>query len=580
MAGAGFIAIQQNGFQVCGAGYFGWLWSSPLRAEAIAITRGLQFVRSKGYRRICICSDSESLIRLFQQPGPGPPQFQECWTLWHENPMPNEALQIYKVPRECVEAPEALARHAHETQETKITNMLIDPIIQKHFGSKTRRIITSSTSILFYQLRFALHIMVAANISIVSQHYAHQWTLLSIGLEWALAKFDEILQQDLPCVDYLYRQSSSNNSFNGAILPVRIDGNYLVSVRFGTPHVDRHVLFDTGSSLTWTSCHGYHSHSYTRIPLGSSECNRLPFKTSAYQPACGYDAHYSDGARIKGVFGHDALALGRSEAAREFMFGCSYEHQDRDQGLLGLGRSWISLFEQARERFDGQFSYCLPTPSSVGHLTLGCSQYAHSLSFTPLLGYRDKEHYYVEIHRHRTTHDKYWPRHTDYVGFWSHSHIPASCGVRGATTLVYGGDGNVPKSAFGEGASIPRVMQQFAGGVEVVVEKEGKGTVQAADVSLVCMAFAPRRRQGEEIVLLGSLVQIRKEVSYRPNADREEKFATIEEGEVIAAYDGGRRGGAAEQVSSDFWVTDLVGAIGILGDGFGKSRQFYRRRMQ
>ncbi|KAK1269391.1 hypothetical protein QJS04_geneDACA017085 [Acorus gramineus] len=345
--------------------------------------------------------------------------------------------------------------------------------------------------------------------------------------------FDEILQQDLPRVDYLYRQSSSNNSFNGAILPVRVDGNYLVSVGFGTPRVDRHVLFDTGSSLTWTSCHGYHSHSYSRIPLDSRECNRLPFKTSAYQPACGYDARYSDGARIKGVFGHDALALGPSEAAREFIFGCSYEHPDRDQGLLGLGRSWISLFEQARERFEGQFSYCLPTPSSVGHLTLGRSQYAHSLSFTPLLDYRDKEHYYVELRsivigRHTINIGRGTPAMLDSGATLTYlppaayaelrqwfmegmSMYPRAPSARGLDTCY-------DLSGHGERASIPRVTLQFAGGVEVVVEKEG--TVHAADVSSVCLAFVPRRRQGEEIVLLGSLVQIRKEVSYRPNADR------------------------------------------------------------
>ncbi|KAK1308817.1 hypothetical protein QJS10_CPA09g01660 [Acorus calamus] len=109
-AGAGFVVVHQNDNRIIGAAYFGWLWSSPIRAEALAISQG-----------------------------PGPPQLQAFWEQWHKNSSSGERLHMFKVPREGVEAPEALARHARGAQEVKITENLQDStirsIVQQNFIS-------------------------------------------------------------------------------------------------------------------------------------------------------------------------------------------------------------------------------------------------------------------------------------------------------------------------------------------------------------------------------------------------------------------------------------------------------------
>ncbi|KAK1323255.1 hypothetical protein QJS10_CPA02g00152 [Acorus calamus] len=118
-AGAGFVVVHQNDNRIIGAAYFGWFYG-PLPF-------GLKLLPSLRVYNFC------------DPRGPGPPQLQAFWEQWHKNSSSGERLHMFKVPREGVEAPEALARHARGAQEVKITENLQDltirSIVQQNFMS-------------------------------------------------------------------------------------------------------------------------------------------------------------------------------------------------------------------------------------------------------------------------------------------------------------------------------------------------------------------------------------------------------------------------------------------------------------
>ncbi|KAK8459815.1 hypothetical protein SEVIR_2G218300v4 [Setaria viridis] len=95
------------------------------------------------------------------------------------------------------------------------------------------------------------------------------------------------------------------------------------------------------------------------------------------QPAaCGYTLSYRDGSYSRGVLARDELSLA-GEAIDGFVFGCGTSNQGAPfggtSGLMGLGRSQLSLVSQTMDQFGGVFSYCLPLKESdsSGSLVLG-----------------------------------------------------------------------------------------------------------------------------------------------------------------------------------------------------------------
>ncbi|CAB4265924.1 unnamed protein product [Prunus armeniaca] len=72
-----------------------------------------------------------------------------------------------------------------------------------------------------------------------------------------------------------------------------------------------------------------------------------------------------------------------------FLFGCGLDNEglfSGSAGLLGLGRSSISLVEQSANKYNRFFSYCLPsTSSSTGHLTFGDGGSPNGVKFTKLI---------------------------------------------------------------------------------------------------------------------------------------------------------------------------------------------------
>jgi hypothetical protein len=172
--------------------------------------------------------------------------------------------------------------------------------------------------------------------------------------------------------------------------------NYIATVGIGGGEAT--VIVDTASELTWVqcapcdSCHDQQdplfdpssSPSYAAVPCNSSSCDALQVATGmsgqtcggADQPAaCSYTLSYRDGSYSRGVLAHDKLSLA-GEDIEGFVFGCGTSNQGPfggTSGLMGLGRSQLSLISQTMDQFGGVFSYCLPLKESgsSGSLVLG-----------------------------------------------------------------------------------------------------------------------------------------------------------------------------------------------------------------
>lgn len=169
--------------------------------------------------------------------------------------------------------------------------------------------------------------------------------------------------------------------------------NYIVTVELGGRNMT--VIVDTGSDLTWVQCQPcklcYNqqdpvfnpsiSPSYQTVLCNSSTCLSLLYATGnsgvcgTHPPSCNYVVSYGDGSYTRGELGMEHLKLG-TVPANNFIFGCGRNNKGLfggASGLMGLGRSDLSLISQTSAIFGGVFSYCLPTTQSgaSGSLVLG-----------------------------------------------------------------------------------------------------------------------------------------------------------------------------------------------------------------
>ncbi|XP_051187733.1 aspartyl protease family protein At5g10770-like [Lolium perenne] len=187
--------------------------------------------------------------------------------------------------------------------------------------------------------------------------------------------------------------------------------NYVATVGIGGREAT--VVVDTASELTWVqcapcdACHDQQdplfdpaaSPSYAAVPCNSSSCDALQLATGmSGQPcggadgrpaACSYALSYRDGSYSRGVLAHDKLSLA-GEDVEGFVFGCGTSNQGPfggTAGLMGLGRSQLSLVSQTMDRFGGVFSYCLPLKESgsSGSLVLGDDSSSVYRNSTPIV---------------------------------------------------------------------------------------------------------------------------------------------------------------------------------------------------
>ncbi|CAB4296503.1 unnamed protein product [Prunus armeniaca] len=178
----------------------------------------------------------------------------------------------------------------------------------------------------------------------------------------------QILKQDHARVNSIHSRLNHNNNNRmkdpltqsaATTLPAKSgivigSPNYIVTVGLGTPAKQLSLIFDTGSDLTWTQCQpcaGSH-------PPASNTTAPPPPPPASTPPD------------NEGLFNGSA-------------------------GLLGLGRSSISLVEQTANKYNRLFSYCLPsTSSSTGHLTFGHGGSANGVQFTKLITSSQSESFY------------------------------------------------------------------------------------------------------------------------------------------------------------------------------------------
>ncbi|KAJ1429212.1 Xylanase inhibitor, C-terminal [Sesbania bispinosa] len=169
--------------------------------------------------------------------------------------------------------------------------------------------------------------------------------------------------------------------------------NYIVTMGLGNQNMT--VIIDTGSDLTWVQCEPcmscYNqqgpvfkpstSSSYNSILCNSSTCQSLQSATgntgpcAGNQSACNYAVNYGDGSYTNGELGVEHLSFGGISVSN-FVFGCGRNNKGLFggvSGLMGLGRSYLSLISQTNDTFGGVFSYCLPTieAGSSGSLVMG-----------------------------------------------------------------------------------------------------------------------------------------------------------------------------------------------------------------
>ncbi|KAL1563832.1 aspartyl protease family protein [Salvia divinorum] len=153
--------------------------------------------------------------------------------------------------------------------------------------------------------------------------------------------------------------------------------NYIVTVTLGSRNLT--VIVDTGSDLSlvqcqlWRLCYTQPEHlfnplvspSYILVQCESQPCHTLSSNTGnsglceSNVPKCNYAVIYGGGSYTRGELGRDRLTLGNTPVDN-FVFRCGRNNRGlfgAASGLMGLGRSDLSLISQTSNVFGGVFSY-------------------------------------------------------------------------------------------------------------------------------------------------------------------------------------------------------------------------------
>jgi hypothetical protein len=203
----------------------------------------------------------------------------------------------------------------------------------------------------------------------------------------------------------LLSNDEKNESHESIILPN--NGDYLMRIFIGTPPIEKLVIVDTGSDLTWVQCapclncftqdtpfyDRTKSSTFSNISCDTQSCTLLPKK----QQFCGkfneclYSYHYGDKSYSIGELGVDSISFGSNSLVQgvnndnvnisfpKSIFGCGYfnvftgDNSVRTAGLVGLGAGPLSLVSQLGDSIGHKFSYCLVsfTSNSSSKLKFG-----------------------------------------------------------------------------------------------------------------------------------------------------------------------------------------------------------------
>ncbi|XP_010268523.1 PREDICTED: aspartyl protease family protein At5g10770-like [Nelumbo nucifera] len=332
--------------------------------------------------------------------------------------------------------------------------------------------------------------------------------------------------------------------------------NYIVTVELGSKNMT--VIVDTGSDLTWIQCDPCKScysqqdpifkpaisPSYRSVLCNTSTCQSLKLATGNSgvcgfdQMTCNYVVSYGDGSYTRGELGRERLDLG-GVVVEDFVFGCGRNNKGLfggASGLMGLGRTELSLVSQTRSKFGGVFSYCLPSTEGdvSGSLTLGgdSSVYKNStpISYTKMIPNPQFSNFYflnltgisiggVALEASgfaragmlidsgtvitRLVPSVYKAVRTEFLKQFSG--FPSAPGFSILNTCF-----NL--SGFGE-VNIPTMKMHFEGDVQVNVDVSGMFYFAKLDASQVCLAVASLTYE-DEIGIIGNYQQKNLRVVY------------------------------------------------------------------
>ncbi|XP_073307694.1 aspartyl protease family protein At5g10770-like [Primulina huaijiensis] len=257
-----------------------------------------------------------------------------------------------------------------------------------------------------------------------------------LGQENAKTKpsLSEVLSHDQSRVDYIQAQLVQASNMNKpedieVNIPARsgipLESNYyVVSLGLGTPKQPLSLAFDTGGDLTWTQCqpclescykqqdpmfNPSASSSYSNISCNSRQCSQLfsggtgIISSGCVSGTCVYGVQYGvEDTFSSGFLGKETLTLAPGDEISNFLFGCGQYNAGKFgkiAGVLGLGKSHVSIVSQTSQKYGKYFSYCLPsTPSSIGHLTFGKNRVSRNVEFTPLVNsQRNTPFYFIDV---------------------------------------------------------------------------------------------------------------------------------------------------------------------------------------
>ncbi|PHU24182.1 hypothetical protein BC332_09289 [Capsicum chinense] len=332
--------------------------------------------------------------------------------------------------------------------------------------------------------------------------------------------------------------------------------NYIVTVTLGGRNMT--VIVDTGSDLTWVQCQPCRlcynqpeplfnpsiSPSFQSVACNSSACQSLESATGnsglcgTNSQTCSYLVSYGDGSYTKGELGQDHLVLG-SSSVDNFVFGCGRNNRGLfglASGLMGLGRSDLSLISQSSGVFGGVFSYCLPSTEaeSSGSLVFGgdTSVFKNStpISYTNMVPNPQLFSFYFLNLTGMTVggvavQDSSFGR----SGFLIDSgtvitRLPPSIykAVKAEFLKQFSGYPSVSGysildtcfdlSAYEE-VNIPTIKIYFEGGAEMEVDVAGVFYFVKSDASQVCLALASLQYE-DEIGIIGNFQQRNTRVIY------------------------------------------------------------------
>ncbi|XP_058758467.1 aspartic proteinase CDR1-like [Vicia villosa] len=354
----------------------------------------------------------------------------------------------------------------------------------------------------------------------------------------------------------------SNESPESIILPN--NGDYLMRIFIGTPPIEKLVIADTGSDLTWVQCSPCmncfpqntpfydttKSSTFSNVQCDSHSCTLLPKEQQLCGKSneCFYSYHYGDRSFSIGELGFDSISFGSSNSTLQgansvtngnitfpkSIFGCGYyniftsDNSGKASGLVGLGAGPLSLISQLGDSIGRKFSYCLVpfASNSTSKLRFGNEAIitGEGVVSTPLIiKSSTPTFYYVNLEGVTVGQKMFHTGQTD-----------GNIIIDSGTTLTYleppifdnfitsmkeaigieqVEDSSSPFSycfTYQPDINFPRVAFHFTGGANVTLEP--KNMLLLYESNLLCLAVVSSNIEG--VSILGNVAQIDFQVEY------------------------------------------------------------------